>query len=82
MHLVLLANVDVDVAVDVDVGVSYLSLDFQLLSGSSYLFLSRIVVVQAFEFESYDAPLFRLSLIENERTGQGHAAFGLFQFLF
>ena len=53
---------------------SYLSLDFQLLSGSSYLFLARIVVVLASEFESYDAPLFRLSLIENECTCQGHAA--------
>ena len=58
---------------------SYLSLDFQLRSGSSYLFISRIVVVLTFEFESYDAPLFRLSLIENECTCQGHAAFGLFQ---
>ena len=47
VRLVLLANVDVDVAVDVDV--SYLSLDFQLLTGSSYLFLSRIVVVLAVE---------------------------------
>ena len=51
---------------------SYLSLDFQLLSGSS-------LVVLAFEFESNDAPLFRLSLIENDGTCQGHAAFGLFQ---
>ena len=59
---------------------NYLSLDFQLLSGSSYLFLSRIVVVLAFEFESYDATLFRLSLIGNGCTCQGHAAFGLFQF--
>ena len=59
---------------------SYLSLDFQLLSGSSYLFLARIVVVLASEFESYDAPLFRLSLIENECTCQGHAAFGLSHF--
>ena len=45
---------------------SYLSLDFKLLSGSSYLFLGRSVVVLASEFESYDAPLFRLRLIENE----------------
>ena len=52
----------------------YLSLDFQLLSVSSYLFLGRIVVVLASEFESYDAPLFRLSLIEDECTCQGHAA--------
>ena len=53
---------------------SYLSLDFQLLSGSSYLFLARIVVVLASECESYDAPLFRFSLIENECTCQGDAA--------
>ena len=52
---------------------SYLSLDFQLLSGSS-------LVVLAFEFESNDAPLFRFSLIENEGICQGHAACGLFQF--
>jgi len=37
------------------------------------------LVVLAFEFESNDAPLFRLSLIENDGTCQGHAAFGLFQ---
>ncbi len=53
---------------------SYLSLDLKLLSGSSYLFLGRIVVVLASEFESYDAPLFRLRLTENEKTCQGHAA--------